>query len=129
VLASTGFTVVVGRRERDLSRSLSLPPKIGPPTVLDGALNPGWTLAFLRNEPTRCANVAGRSVGDGASPVTLSDHVNSHFDPSLSWDDNVLVKGIQSIEDGVIAADMTLIGCPDIATLDRNFLALDKEPS
>jgi hypothetical protein len=30
-------------------------------------------------------NVAGREVGDGASPVSLSDYINTQFDPGLSW--------------------------------------------
>jgi L-lactate dehydrogenase (cytochrome) len=86
-LMLTVDTAVFGRRERDVRRGFSLPPKIGPRTILDGALHPGWTLAFLRNEPIRFANVVGQSVGDGASPVSLSAYVNEQFDPALSWDD------------------------------------------
>jgi L-lactate dehydrogenase (cytochrome) len=114
-LMLTVDTAVFGRRERDVRRGFSLPPKIGPSTVLDGALHPGWTLAFLRNEPIRFANVIGQSVGDGASPVNLSAYVNEQFDPALSWDDidwlrsvwdgKILIKGVQSVEDAVIAAD------------------------
>jgi L-lactate dehydrogenase (cytochrome) len=114
-LMLTVDTAVFGRRERDVRRGFSLPPKIGPSTILEGALHPAWTVAFLRNEPIRFANVIGRSVGDGASPVSLSAYVNAQFDPALSWDDidwlrsiwggKVLVKGIQSVEDAVIAAD------------------------
>jgi L-lactate dehydrogenase (cytochrome) len=114
-LMLTVDTAVFGRRERDVRRGFSLPPKIGPRTILDGALHPGWTLAFLRNEPIRFANVVGQSVGDGASPVSLSTYVNEQFDPALSWDDidwlrsiwngKILLKGIQSVKDAVIAAD------------------------
>jgi L-lactate dehydrogenase (cytochrome) len=114
-LVLTVDTAVLGRRERDVRRGFSLPPAIGPSTFLDGALHPGWTLAFLRSEPIRFANVVGTDVGDGAAPVTLSTYVNSQFDPALSWDDidwlrsvwdgPVLVKGIQCVEDAVIAAD------------------------
>jgi L-lactate dehydrogenase (cytochrome) len=113
-------TVVFGRRERDVRRGFSLPPTIGLSTILDGALHPGWTLSFLRNEPIKFANVVGRSVGDGASPVNLSAYVNSQFDPALSWNDiewlrsiwdgKILVKGIQSVEDAVIAADAGVDG-------------------
>ncbi|MFZ9628076.1 MAG: alpha-hydroxy acid oxidase [Ilumatobacteraceae bacterium] len=114
-LMLTVDTAVFGRRERDVRRGFSLPPKIGPRTIVDGALHPGWTLDFLRSEPIRFANVVGRSVGDGASPVTLSAYVNEQFDPALSWDDidwlrsvwdgKIMVKGIQSVEDALIAAD------------------------
>jgi L-lactate dehydrogenase (cytochrome) len=119
-LMLTVDTVVFGRRERDVRRGFSLPPTIGLSTILDGALHPGWTLSFLRNEPIKFANVVGRSVGDGASPVNLSAYVNSQFDPALSWNDiewlrsiwdgKILVKGIQSVEDAVIAADAGVDG-------------------
>jgi L-lactate dehydrogenase (cytochrome) len=114
-LVLTVDTALLGRRERDVRRGFSLPPTIGASTFVDGALHPGWTLAFLRSEPIRFANVVGSDVGDGAAPVTLSTYVNSQFDPALSWDDidwlrsvwdgAVLVKGIQCVEDAVIAAD------------------------
>src|SRR5437763_16418605 len=86
-LVLTVDTAVLGRRERDVRRGFSLPPTIGPGTFVDGALHPGWTLAFVKSEPIRFANVVGRDVGDGASPVTLSDYINTQFDPGLSWAD------------------------------------------
>ena len=114
-LVLTVDTAVLGRRERDVRRGFSLPPTIGPGTIVDGALHPGWTWRFVRSEPIRFANVVGRDVGDGASPVTLSDYINTQFDPGLSWDDvdwlrsvwsgPVLVKGIQTVEDARLAAD------------------------
>ncbi|MDT7561008.1 MAG: hypothetical protein QOI68_5478, partial [Pseudonocardiales bacterium] len=115
-LVLTVDTAVLGRRERDVRRGFSLPPAIGPSTILDGALHPGWTWAFVRTEPIRFANVVGRHVGDGASPVTLSDYVNQQFDPGLSWADvdwlrsvwngPIVLKGIQRVEDARTAADV-----------------------
>lgn len=111
----TADTAVLGRRERDVRRGFSLPPVIGPATIIDGARHPGWTVAFARSEPIRFANVTGRHAGDGASPVKLSDYVNAQFDAGISWADvewlrtiwpgPVLIKGIQSVEDAVLAAD------------------------
>ncbi len=108
-------TAVLGRRERDVRRGFSLPPAIGPRTILDGALHPSWTWAFLRSEPIRFANVVGRGVDDGASPVTLSDYINTQFDPGLSWadvrwlrtvwDGPILLKGIQTVDDARLAAE------------------------
>lgn len=107
-------TAVLGRRERDVRRGFSLPPTIGLRTLVDGVLHPGWTLAFLRAEPIRFANVLGREF-DGASPVTLSDYINTQFDPALSWSDvdwlrsvwdgPIVLKGVQTVEDSVLAAD------------------------
>lgn len=114
-LVLTVDTAVFGRRERDVRRGFSLPPTIGPRTLIDGAVHPAWTLAFMRSEPIRFANVVGRDVGDGASPVNLSDYINTQFDPALSWDDidwlrsvwdgPIVVKGIQRVDDAVRAAD------------------------
>ena len=102
-------TAVLGRRERDVRRGFSLPPKVGLGTIIDGALHPRWTWDFLRSEPIQFANVKGSSiVGDGSTPVTLSDYINSQFDPALSWDDVewfrenwsglVMIKGVQTVE-------------------------------
>ena len=114
-LMLTVDTAVLGRRERDVRHGLSLPPKLGIRTLLDGATHPAWTVGFARAEPIRFANVVGQAVGDGSSAVALSDYINSQFDPSLSWDDldwmrsvwrgPMLVKGIQTVEDARLAAD------------------------
>ncbi len=108
-------TAVLGRRERDVRRGFTLPPKLGLSTVLDGLIHPAWTWGFLTNEPIRFANVVGKSTDDGSSAVTLADHVNAQFDQSLSWEDiewfknnwtgKIVLKGIQTVEDAKIAAD------------------------
>lgn len=135
-LVLTVDTAVFGRRERDVRRGFSLPPKIGPSTIVDGLLHPGWTWAFVRNEPIMFANVIGRDVGDGSSPVTLADYINSQFDPSLSWKDvewlrsvwdrKIIVKGIQSVDDAVIAAD---VGVDAIALSNHGGRQLDGAPA
>lgn len=109
-------TAVLGRRERDVRRGFALPPALGLRTIVDGVLHPGWTWSFLRSDPVRFANVVGREVGDGSSPVKVADYINTQFDRGLSWSDlewfrsvwsgPVLVKGIQTIEDAVKAADL-----------------------
>ena len=135
-LVLTVDTAVLGRRERDVRRGFSLPPTIGPGTLVDGALHPGWTWSFVRAEPVRFANVVGRDVGDGASPVTLSDYVNSQFDPSLSWSDvewlrsvwdgPVIIKGIQTVADAVLAAEA---GVEAIALSNHGGRQLDGAPA
>ena len=114
-------TAVLGRREREVRRGFSLPPKVGLETIIDGSRHPRWTSDFLRAEPIQFANVKGSSaVGDGSTPVTLSDYINSQFDPALSWSDiewfrdnwpgMIMIKGVQTVEDAEIAADMKLDG-------------------
>ena len=135
-LVLTVDTAVFGRRERDVRRGFSLPPTIGPRTLVDGALHPGWTWSFVRSEPIRFANVVGRDVGDGASPVTLSDYINTQFDPALSWDDvtwlrsvwdgPIILKGIQTVADAVLAADA---GVEAIALSNHGGRQLDGSPA
>jgi L-lactate dehydrogenase (cytochrome) len=135
-LVLTVDTAVLGRRERDVRRGFSLPPTIGPGTLLDGALHPGWTWAFVRSEPIRFANVVGRSVGDGSSPVTLADYINTQFDPSLSWKDvdwlrsvwsgPIVLKGVQTVADAVLAADA---GVDAVALSNHGGRQLDGAPA
>ncbi len=113
-------TAVLGRRERDVRRGFTLPPKIGPGTLVDGAIHPGWTLDFLRNEPIMFSNVVGRSELDGSTPISLAAKVAGHFDQSLSWDDidwlrsiwdgPIAVKGIQTVADAQQAVSMGVEG-------------------
>ena len=112
-------TTVFGRRERDVRRGFSLPPKIGLGTLLDGAVHPAWTWDFVRADPIRFANVTGATVNgahiDGTTAITLAEYVNAQFDSTLTWDDidwlrtcwdgPIVVKGIQSVADARIAAD------------------------
>jgi L-lactate dehydrogenase (cytochrome) len=135
-LVLTVDTAVFGRRERDVRRGFSLPPTIGPRTIIDGAMHPAWTWSFVRSEPIRFANVVGRDVGDGTSPVTLSDYINTQFDPGLSWRDvewlrsvwngPIVLKGVQTIEDAVLAADA---GVDAIALSNHGGRQLDGAPA
>jgi L-lactate dehydrogenase (cytochrome) len=127
-------TPVLGRRERDVRRGFSLPPTIGPGTIIDGVRHPEWTWSFLRSDPIRFANVAGTS--HGASPVTLSDFINTQFDPTLSWGDvdwlrsvwdgSIVLKGIQTTEDALLAAER---GVEVIALSNHGGRQLDGAPA
>ncbi|GDX14601.1 alpha-hydroxy-acid oxidizing enzyme [Actinomycetes bacterium] len=102
-------TAVFGRRDRDVRRGFTLPPKIGVETFIDGIRHPRWTLDFVTHEPITFSAVAGRGDVDGSTAITLSDYVNSQFDASLSWRDldwvrsesglPIMLKGIQSVAD------------------------------
>ncbi len=114
-LILTVDTAVQGRRERDVRHGFTLPPKLGLDTLLDGFVHPGWTWDFVRAEPIRFANVVGRGVSDGTEAVELADIMNNQFDSSVGWDDvdwmrsvwdgPLILKGIQSVADAVLAAD------------------------
>lgn len=115
-------TAVLGRRERDVRRGMTLPPKLGPGTLVDGALHPGWTWDFLNGGPITFANIVGRHAEDGSTAISLADHVARQFDQALSWNDvdwlrsiwdgPIVLKGIQTVADAkqAVAAGVEGIG-------------------
>ncbi len=135
-------TPVLGRRERDVRRGMSLPPKLGLDTFVEGAMRPEWVLDFLRNDPIVFSNVAvstqrlSNGTADGSSAVSLAEYINSQFDPRLSWDDvawirsnwdgPVILKGIQSVADAKIAAAE---GLDAIALSNHGGRQLDSSPA
>jgi L-lactate dehydrogenase (cytochrome) len=135
-LCLTVDTAVLGRRERDVRRGFTLPPKVGPSTILDGIVHPGWSWQFLTSDPIVFANVAGMGELDGTDAISLAEYVGQQFDPALSWDDvgwlrenwdgPIVVKGIQSVEDAVIAADH---GVEAIAISNHGGRQLDSAPA
>jgi L-lactate dehydrogenase (cytochrome) len=135
-------TPVLGRRERDVRRGFTLPPTVGPDTLVDGLLHPGWTWAFVRGEPIMFANVAASVSADAASSgpgageaVALADYINEQFDPSLSWSDlewireawsgPIVLKGVQRVEDARTAAT---IGVDAVALSNHGGRQLDGAP-
>jgi L-lactate dehydrogenase (cytochrome) len=135
-LCLTVDTAVFGRRERDVRRGFTLPPKLGISTMFDGIVHPGWTWQFLKSEPIVFANVAGRAVGDGADAVVLADYIARQFDPGLSWQDvewlrgqwsgPIVIKGIQTVADARIAAEA---GIEAIAISNHGGRQLDSAPA
>jgi len=133
------FTVdltVHGRRERDVRHGFTLPPQLGLDTLIDGALHPAWTWAFARAEPIRFANVEEKGVGDGSTPVDLADYIREEMDGAISWADidwlrgvwpgSIVVKGIQTVDDAVRAADA---GVEAIALSNHGGRQLDGAPA
>ena len=129
-------TAVLGRRERDVRRGFTLPPEVGLGTIIDGVKNPGWTWDFLKADPIRFANVEGLTSIDGSTAVDLAEHMKSQFDPGLSWKDvewlrsiwkgPILIKGIQTVEDALIAVDS---GVEAIAISNHGGRQLDEAPT
>ena len=128
-------TAVLGRRERDVRRGFTLPPKLGLGTIVDGVLHPGWTWAFLNAEPIRFANVVGHDDTDGSDAVSLSEHVSAQFTQSLSWKDidwfrehwdgPIVLKGVQCVED---AREAVRVGVDGIGLSNHGGRQLDGAP-
>jgi L-lactate dehydrogenase (cytochrome) len=135
-IAITVDTAVLGRRERDVRRGFTMPPQLGPGTLIDGLLHPGWTWAFARAEPITFSNVSGSSAPADGRAVNLAEYTNSQFDPALSWRDldwfraewggPIVLKGIQSVADARLAADA---GVEAIALSNHGGRQLDGSPA
>jgi len=129
-------TALLGRRERDVRRGFTIPPKVGPGTIVDGIVHPGWTVDFLRNEPIVFANVVGLNDEDGSDPVSLAEHMMRQFDQALSWadvdwlrsiwDGPLVLKGVQTVDDAVRAADA---GVDGVALSNHGGRQLDDAPT
>jgi L-lactate dehydrogenase (cytochrome) len=128
---------VLGQRDRDVRRGFTMPPKMGLGTLLDGAIHPGWTWAFARSEPIRFANVAHHATrGGGSAPASMAAYASMKFDPNLSWrdiewmrsiwDGAMIIKGIQCVEDAVLAAEH---GVDAIALSNHGGRQLDTAPT
>lgn len=129
-------TAVLGRRERDVRRGFTLPPKLGPGTIVDGMTHPAWTWDFVRHDPITFANISGAAGRETGTAVTLSDFISEQFDPALSWDDiawfrerwkgHIILKGVQSVEDAVLAQQH---GIDAIALSNHGGRQLDGAPA
>ncbi len=127
---------VLGRRERDVRRGFTLPPKIGLDTIFDGLRHPSWTWDFITSEPIKFANLTESTVGDGSDPVSLATYINTQLDPSLSWEDlawlrdrwkgKLVIKGIQSVNDALLSVDY---GVDAVALSNHGGRQLDDAPA
>ena len=136
VLCITVDAAMLGRRERDVRRGFTLPPKMGIDILFEGMIRPSWSLRLAFSEPISFANVANNTDIDGSTAVDLAAFMNEQFDPTLSWEDvewmrslwdgPVVVKGVQSVADAVIARDRGLDG---IVLSNHGGRQLDSAPS
>jgi L-lactate dehydrogenase (cytochrome) len=129
-------TAVLGKRERDIRRGFTIPPRIGPGTLVDGILHPAWTYDFLTHEPLTFANVAQLPVPQGDEQMGRGKYVMQNFDQALSWADvewlqsvwsgPIVLKGIQCVEDAVRAVEA---GVQAIALSNHGGRQLDGSPA
>lgn len=108
-LILTVDTAVGGIRLRDVRNGLTIPPQLSARTMAQMALYPRWWANLLTTEPLEFASLCstGGTVGDLLTDV---------FDPTIGpehiawlrsiWPGAMMLKGVQSVEDAVIAADL-----------------------
>jgi len=129
-LVLTVDTPVPGNRVRDVRNGLTLPPRLGLKTFVDGATKPRWWWNLLTTEPLRFAAI------DGDGSMAPSDVGEKMFDRNLTWadlawlrevwDGPLVVKGIQSLRDAQRAAES---GADALVLSNHGGRQLDRGPA
>ena len=108
-LILTVDTAVGGIRLRDVRNGLTIPPQLTMSTLAGMAMYPRWWGNLLTTRPLEFASLSstGGTVGDLLTKV---------FDPAITgadiawlrgiWPGKLMLKGVQSLEDAVIAVDL-----------------------
>jgi L-lactate dehydrogenase (cytochrome) len=127
-LMVTVDTAVAGARLRDVRNGMTIPPALTLKTVIDASYRPAWWFNFLTHEPLAFASL-NRYSG------TVADLINSMFDPTLTFDDldwlrqvwkgNLVVKGIQTLDDARKVVDH---GADGIVLSNHGGRQLDRAP-
>ena len=135
-LILTVDTVVGGIRLRDVRNGLTIPPQLTLGTLAGMAMYPRWWGNLLTTRPLEFASLTstGGSVGDLLTSV---------FDPSITgadiawlrsiWAGKLVLKGVQSVEDAVIAVslgvDAVILSNHGGRQIDRGNVPLEILPS
>lgn len=127
-LMLTVDTPVAGHRMRDIRHGMTIPPQLSVRTLADFARKPRWWFNQLTHEPVEFASMRGFAG-------TPSDIMAMMFDPTLAfkdltwlreiWDGNLVVKGIQSVEDAKRVVDA---GADGIVVSNHGGRQLDRAP-
>jgi len=117
---------VAGARLRDVRNGMTIPPSLTSKTILNAIPRPGWWMNFLTTDPLKFASL-------DQWKGTVAELLDSMFDPTVTfedlkwirkqWDGNLVVKGIQNIEDAKLAvkagADALILSNHGGRQLDR----------
>ncbi len=111
-LCLTVDTTTSGNRLRDKRNGFTVPPRLGPRSVLDFAMRPHWVSGLIRDRDFRLVNV-GTRVPAGSTEAFLA-YANREMDPAIGWrevdwlrslwDGPILLKGVLAVEDAIEAS-------------------------
>ena len=117
-----------GHRLRDSYNGLTIPPTLTVKTLLNAIPRPAWWMNFLT---TPAIEFASMSSWNG----TVGELLDYMFDPTMTfedlkwirseWDGNLIVKGVQNLEDAKMAAKL---GADAVLLSNNGGRQLDKAP-
>lgn len=121
-------TPVAGARHRDKRNGFSIPPQLTPGTVINALPRPAWWINFLTTPKLEFASLS--STGG-----TVGELLNDAMDPTISFDDlaiirsmwpgKLVVKGVQTVEDAKLLADL---GVDGVVLSNHGGRQLDRAP-
>jgi L-lactate dehydrogenase (cytochrome) len=126
---------LLGQRHKDIKNGLSAPPKPTIANLLNMMTKPRWGLGMLGTRRRVFGNIVGhvKGVTDMGS---LADWTHSQFDPTLDWssvefirkqwDGKLILKGINDVDDALIAAGL---GADAIIVSNHGGRQLDGAPA
>ena len=119
---------VAGARLRDVRNGMTIPPSLTSKTILNALPRPAWWLNFLTTDPLKFASL-------DSWKGTVAELLDSMFDPTVTfedlkwirnqWDGNLLVKGIQNVDDAILAQKA---GADAISLSNHGGRQLDRAP-
>lgn len=133
---------VLGQRERDLRNGFTIPPKIGPRTIIDMALHAGWLLRMRETPHVTFANYA-KPGERGGDILSLGAYMATMLDPAATWRDvqwvrsfwqgPLVLKGIlhpdEAREAVAAGADAVIVSNHGGRQLDGAVASLDALPA
>lgn len=112
-LILTVDTAVGGIRQRDVRNGLTIPPQLTVRTLAQMAMYPRWWVNALTTDPLEFATLSSTSG-------TVGDLLTRVFDPGITadditwlrsvWSGPLLLKGVQTLDDARLAADLGVDG-------------------
>jgi L-lactate dehydrogenase (cytochrome) len=103
---------IIGQRHKDLKNSLTAPPRLTLPNLINLATKPRWCLGMAGTRRHNFGNIFGHVKGI-ENMGNLMEWTGKQFDPTLNWGDvewikkrwggKLILKGIQDPEDAKLA--------------------------
>jgi L-lactate dehydrogenase (cytochrome) len=103
---------IIGQRHKDLKNSLTAPPRLTIPNLINLATKPRWCLGMAGTRRHNFGNIFGHVKGI-ENMGNLMEWTGKQFDPTLNWGDvewikkrwggKLILKGIQDPEDAKLA--------------------------
>ncbi len=119
---------VAGARLRDKRNGMTIPPALTLKTITNAIPRPEWWINFLTTDPLAFASL-------GSWNGTVAELLDQMFDPTVTFEDlkwirtqwkgNLVVKGIQNVEDAKLAVEA---GADAVILSNHGGRQLDRAP-